>query len=263
MIRDALKKHYIGMNKEFRHRGEEPGRLENFSDACFALAITLLLISTSPPTNFMQVKRFVYDLIPFAFCIAVIVAIWHQHFIFFFRYGLRNGKIITLNAIFLVIVLFYVYPLKFLTQLVLFPIAALTGNETMLLELSGKIKWSTDVADLMIIYGMGYSGIFFTLMMMYSYALKNAGQLELNAIERFDTEVSIGTNRLMAIIPLISVLLVWMFRNHWSAGLIGGMTYFLFPIVMPLYGRRVNKRRIKLLALATTRTAPVTDQITA
>ena len=42
MIRDGLKKHYIGMNKEFRYRGEKPRRLENFNNAVFALAITLL-----------------------------------------------------------------------------------------------------------------------------------------------------------------------------------------------------------------------------
>jgi uncharacterized membrane protein len=261
MIRDAIKKHYIGMNKEFRNRGEEPGRLENFSDACFALAITLLLISTSPPTNFLQVKRFVYDLIPFAFCIAVIVAIWHQHFIFFFRYGMRNGKIIALNSIFLVIVLFYVYPLKFLTHLMLFPIALLTGNEALLEELSGKVKWSTDVGDLMIIYGTGYSAIFFILMMMYSYALKNADELELNEIEKFDTEVSIGTNRLMAIIPLVSVLLAWLFHDHWYAGLIGGMTYFLFPIVMPLYGQRVENRRKNILKAINAHNTSVTEEV--
>jgi uncharacterized membrane protein len=262
MIRDGLKKHYIGMNKEFRHRGEEPGRLENFSDACFALAITLLLISTSPPTNFEQIKRFVYDLVPFLVCIAVIVAIWHQHFIFFFRYGLRNGRIIALNTFFLVIVLFYVYPLKFLARLMLYPFALATGNQTLLQELSGTIKWKTDVGDLMIIYGVGYAGIFFILTMMYNYALKNADELALNEIERFDTEVSVVANRLMTIIPLISVLLAWIFRNHWSAGMIGGMTYFLFPIVLPLYGKRVEKKRNKLL-MAIKAQAPATEQISA
>ena len=123
MIRDAIKKHYLGLNKEFRFRGEEPGRLENFSDAVFALAITLLLISTSPPTNFVQIKRFVWDIIPFCVCITLILLIWHEHFVFYFRYGIRSGRVIVLNTLFLVIVLFYVYPLKFLTKLILIPIA--------------------------------------------------------------------------------------------------------------------------------------------
>ncbi len=66
MVREALGKHYIGMNKEFRFRGEEPGRLENLSDGVFALAITLLLISTNAPSNFDQLKKFAWELIPFS-----------------------------------------------------------------------------------------------------------------------------------------------------------------------------------------------------
>ncbi|HWA33946.1 MAG TPA: TMEM175 family protein [Cyclobacteriaceae bacterium] len=246
------------MNKEFRHRGEEPGRLENFSDACFALAITLLLISTSPPTNFLQIKRFVYDLIPFVFCIAVILAIWHQHFVFFFRYGLRNGKIVALNSIFLVIVLFYVYPLKFLARLILYPIALLTDNQALIQEFSGVIEWK-DVGDLMIIYGLGYAGVFFTLMLMYRYALKMADQLELSEIEKFDTEVSVKTNMLMGIIPLISVMVAWILRGHWTAGMIGGLVYMLYQIVMPIYGKRVDKRRNKFLTAL--KTVPATGEI--
>ena len=85
MMREVFVKHNFGLNKEFRFRGTEPGRLENFSDACFALAITLLLISTSPPTNFSHLQRFVWDLIPFCLCITLILLIWRHHFYLFLQ----------------------------------------------------------------------------------------------------------------------------------------------------------------------------------
>ena len=43
MIREALKNHYIENEDGFRYRGQEPGRLENFSDAVFALAEAILI----------------------------------------------------------------------------------------------------------------------------------------------------------------------------------------------------------------------------
>src|SRR5690606_4445590 len=117
MIREVLKNHYIGMNKEFRFRGEETTRIETLSDAVFALAITLLLISTTPPITFYQLQAFTKDLVPFAICITLISLIWYEHFIFFIRYGFRNKYIVFLNILLLFIVLFYVYPLKFLAKL--------------------------------------------------------------------------------------------------------------------------------------------------
>lgn len=71
-----------------------------------------------------------------------------------------------LNTLFLVIVLFYVYPLKFLARLILIPIAYLTGNDNLLAEFSGMIR-GEDIGDLMIIYGVGAAGVFFILMLMY------------------------------------------------------------------------------------------------
>jgi uncharacterized membrane protein len=242
MLRDELKKHKIGLNKEFRYRGEGPGRLENFSDAVFALAITLLLISTNPPSNFEQIRRFVYELVPFLLCIAFIIVIWHEHYIFFFRYGLRNGKIILLNTLFLSLVLFFVYPLKFLARLILFPIASIFQDGELFNSLTGMIT-PHDIDDLMIIYGIGAACVFFVLMMMYKYALKHAIDLELNEIEKFDTRTKIRTNLLMGIIPVVSVLLAFIFRNSWLAGPVAGFAYSLYPLVMTIHGKRIDRQR--------------------
>jgi uncharacterized membrane protein len=245
MIREALSQNYS--NSEFRFRGKEPGRLENFSDAVFALAITLLLISTSPPVNFDQIKRFTYELLPFLLCITLIILIWREHFIFFLRYGLRDGKMIALNTLFLVIVLFYVYPLKFLTKLILGPLAQVVNNQPLLEEIRGMIK-GEDMGQLMIIYGVGAAAVFLVLMQMYRYALKRADDLELNEIERFDTKTSIRINLLMALVPVLSVILSFIFINSWLAGPISGFTYILYTPIMFVHSRRMDRNRKKLLA---------------
>jgi uncharacterized membrane protein len=230
----------------FKMRGREPGRLENFSDAIFALAITLLLISTTPPSSFEQIKRFAFDLIPFLLCIILIVSIWYEHYTFFLRYGLRSRKIVMLNTLFIVIVLFYVYPLKFLTRLLLYPIAYLFGNDSITAELANMIK-GEDIADLMIIYGIGASGIFLVLMLMYRYALKSADELKLTRLEVFDTQTKINTNFIMGIIPLLSVLIAFILRGNWMAGMFSGFTYFLITPAMMIQGKMMSKKRKLLL----------------
>lgn len=234
-------------NKEFRFRGKEPGRLENFSDACFALAITLLLISASPPNNFVQIQRFVWELIPFTICIIFIVLIWYEHFLFYYRYGLRTPKVIVWNSLFLVIVLFYVYPLKFLARLFLIPVSIVFGASELRADISSTIKGS-DMAELMIIYGLGASATFFVIMFMYRVALNDAEQLHLNEIEIFDTKASIRTNFLMAIIPLISVSMALIFRNSPTlAGTIAGFSYFLYTPVMWWNGNKMQSKRKQVL----------------
>ncbi len=244
-MRELIINNKKATNEGFRFRGKEPGRLENFSDAVFALAVTLLLISTTPPTNFEQIKRFSFELIPFLLCIALIISIWHEHYVYFLRYGLRNGKIIVLNTLFLVIVLFYVYPLKFLTKLILYPIGYLVNEQSIMDDLAKMIR-GEDMADLMIIYGLGASGVFFVLMLMYRYAHQQADELDLSELERFETKVKVRSSLLMSLIPLISVLVAFCFRGHWLAGMLGGFTYFLYTPVMIFHGRHVDRERKKL-----------------
>lgn len=235
-------------NKEFRYRGKEPGRLENFTDACFALAITLLLISTSPPTSFEQVRRFVWELIPFTICIVFIVLIWYEHFIFFFRYGLRTPKVIVWNSLFIIIVLFYVYPLKFLARLFLIPVSMLFGADDLRGDIISTIK-GTDIGELMIIYGLGACATFLVVTQLYRIALSKAKDLQLNEVEIFDTKASMRANFLMAVIPFFSALMAIVFQsNPFLAGVIPGFSYFLYMPIMWIHGSRVEKQREKLLA---------------
>jgi uncharacterized membrane protein len=248
MLRDAVAAQVSASNKEFRYRGIEPGRLENFSDACFALAITLLLISTSPPSSFIQVKKFVWEIIPFGLCITLVLMIWHQHFIFFYRYGLRDTKVLVMNGLFLVIVLFYVYPLKFLTRAILLPLTAIFDAEDFHLELR-QIYGGGSMDELMIIYGLGAAAVFLVMALLYRYALNKAEQLGLSEIEKFDTKTSMQANVLMASIPLISVIIAMSIQSpNWS-GLLSGLSYFLYSPAMTIFWRRKVKARNRLLAI--------------
>lgn len=247
MIRDGLKRHYIGMNKEFRYRGEDGGRLEAISDSVFALAIALLLISTSAPEKFEDIVKFTYELLPFAFCISLIILIWHEHVIYFLRYGLRNPKIIFFNTIFLFIVLYYVYPLKFLTKMLSLPIMYFfSGNKKFIADLTTMIH-GDQVGDLMIIYGIGAAMIFLTLAWMYQYAGKKHEELGLDEIERFDTNTSMKSNLLMASIPILSVLITLLFKNNMFVGAYAGFAYFLYTPVMFWFFGRSSKKRKKLI----------------
>jgi uncharacterized membrane protein len=235
------------MNKEFRYRGEEPTRIETLSDAGFALAIGLLLISTSPPTTFDELIEFTKDLVPFGLCIILISMVWFQHFIYFIRYGFRNTTIVLLNTLLLFLLLFYVYPLKFLTKFLVIIYSALLGIDRHAGDVLQKMIAMENIPSLMIIYGLGADGIFMVLMLMYMYALKKAKELELNELETFDTRASIYGNAIMAGIPLCSVLLAAIIPGvGWSSNL-SGFIYILYWPLMSLYSRRVEKKRKLIL----------------
>lgn len=256
MVRSAVKKHFIGMNKEFRYRGEDSTRIEALSDSVFALAIGLLLISTSAPGTFQELLVFTQDLLPLAMCIALITLVWFEHFKFFIRYGFRSGRIVMLNTILLFLLLFYVYPLKFLTKLLvkiyyglISPLFGVNTNVGM--EINPMIT-AGEMNRLMVIYGLGAASLFFILMLMYQYAFKQRLELELNEIELFDTKVSITSNLLMGSIPILSVFLALVIPNPIVGSAVSGFSYFLYWPVMTLYGKHSEKRRKEILNLLVT-----------
>src|SRR5262245_16122686 len=90
-------------------------RLEAFSDAVFALALTLLVVSLDVPKTQKDLIDLLRGFLPFALMFAMVCWIWYQHNVFFRRYSLQDAWTIALNSLLLFLILFYVYPLKFVT----------------------------------------------------------------------------------------------------------------------------------------------------
>ena len=80
----------------------------------FAFAVTLLVVSLEVPRTFHELAETMKGFVVFAVCFALLIVIWREHYVFFRRYGLQDAGTVWLNAALLFVVLFYVYPLKFL-----------------------------------------------------------------------------------------------------------------------------------------------------
>src|SRR5690606_6106936 len=158
--------------------------------------------------------------------------------------------VLVINTAFLVIVLFYVYPLKYIAKGMLIPIGYLFEKDELLDRLIPMFM-GIQIADLMIIYGLGYAIVFIILALMYRYALTKAADLELNEIECFDTRTSFTTNLMLSTVPLISVAMAIIFHDDRYVGFYSGFSYFLYPPVMWIYGRSIDKKRKPLLETTT------------
>lgn len=245
-MQQNAKKKIIGLDEKFNYRGQNQSRVETLSDAVFALAITLVVLSSTVPETFRELWVSMSDIIPFALSIALIIVIWFQHAHFFLKYGLQDRLTIFLNTILLFLVLVYVYPLKFLTRLLVQIYGELFG----LLEtgLAGFGNYSqANMQLLMIYYGLGAFLIFMTLWLMYRRAFSLSDRLELNAYEKFATRTSMYANLLLASVPLLSVLMAWIdpFGNYISF-MVAGFLYFLYIPVMSIFGSRARKKKKRM-----------------
>jgi uncharacterized membrane protein len=163
----------------FRVRGGEVTRLESFSDAVFGFALTLLVVSLDVPKTFDDLFNTMRGFPAFAVCFLLLAMIWNSHYKFCRRYGLDDiaTRVITLVMLFLV--LFYVYPLKFLFNLSL-------GN--MLNEPVSPLRVTfSQLSALLTIYALGFIAVYGAFALLYLHAWHLRDQLELNAVERFDT----------------------------------------------------------------------------
>lgn len=245
MIREKLIARDIGRPADFRWRGHEISRIEGLSDAVFAFAVTLLVVSLEVPKTFTELSLAMRGFGAFAISFALLFIVWFNQYKYFRRYGLQDNVTVLLNAVLLFVVLFYVYPLKFLFS---YLVNQVMGGHGEVRLPNGNIEAMVeagDLARLMIIFGIGYVAIFAVFILLHWHALKKRAQLQLNELEVFDTRSSIQESGLNCSIGLLSIA-VAAFGGRYSS--LAGPVYMLLGVVMSVNGALMGKRRRRLAA---------------
>jgi uncharacterized membrane protein len=227
----------IGKRQKIEWRSLEPSRLETFSDAVFAFAVTLIIVSLEVPKTFDELFETMKGTVSFAACFAILFNIWNNQNIFFRRYGLNDAWTVTLNGLLLFVVLIYAYPLKFLFGFIFFD-NTFTVNGHM-----HQMINAAQTPTLLLIYGAGFTTIYLLFFLMYLNAKKHAHALKLKDIEIYETNTNIYINLLCVIIGIIAMLLAWVFpfQNAGNSGLfycLIGPAYF---ILFSLRGKKSRK----------------------
>jgi uncharacterized membrane protein len=193
----------VGATRGFRWRGgREISRLEGLSDAVFAFAITLLVVSLEVPRTFDDLMLTMRGFVAFGICFALLFGIWYEQYVFFRRYGLEDRTVVTLNAMLIFVVLFYVYPLKFLFTVL---VASIFGISSSPPGHAVAIRSLEDMRQLMMVFDAGYIAVFLLFAVLYLHAYRQRRALDLNAIERFDTRESIWSAALQIGVAVVSL----------------------------------------------------------
>jgi uncharacterized membrane protein len=224
---------------QFRMRGKEIHRVEALSDAVFAFSVSLLVVSLEVPQTFNELKIILKGAIPFFATVAMVFLFWYQQYKYFRYYGLNDRFIIFLNLAYLAMILFYVYPLKFLFSLLLF---AWTGLNLFpeAMEKGLTIISRNDFSQLIILFSIGYCMIWLLVFFMYKRALHFRQKLELNPFEVLCTHKEISgaiCNAAIGLAAIFPALAGW----H----MIAGICYLSIPVTMTFndwFYKRKEKR---------------------
>jgi uncharacterized membrane protein len=235
MIRKLFSSGHTTGSGSIRKRDFEVQRIETFSDAVFAFAVTLLIVSLEVPKSFEDLLTSMRGFFAFGISFTALILIWAEQHRFFRNYGMEDGWTIALNGALLFIVLFYTYPLKFLFTLI-FSDQIYGPNKSPM-----KIT-AHQIPTLMMIYALGFIAIYFVFFLLYFNAYKKSKTLGFTPLKKFDCKTDMYKEIIMVCTGICSLIFCLLLTVE-NSGLAGLIYLLLFPAFTIFYTFRIRIRK--------------------
>jgi uncharacterized membrane protein len=241
MLRRRLAQRRIGGEEGFSWRGEDVLRIEALADAVFGFALTLLVVSLEVPNTFDELLATMRGFFAFAISGWLLYSVWFDHYMYFRRYGLQDSLTMHLSSVLLFVVLFYVYPLKFLFTALM---DQLLGFSTQVGSSTGDVVETIRAGQwplLLVLFGVGFVVVQLVFFLLYwrAYALREL--LKLDAYEASRTRQEIQGYLLLAGVGLSSIAIALLGGEE--AISLAGWVYLLSWPLMTMHGYIMARRR--------------------
>jgi len=224
----------VPVKKGFRQRGMNMTRLETFTDAAFAFAVTLLVISVDDvPRSYEEFLAALKQIPAFIACFLQLMLFWWGHHTWSRRFGLEDGASMLCSLALVAAVLIYIYPLRVIFSAFF---ANATGGvlpEPFPLDVS-------QIGFMFIVFGAGFSTLAGLLVVLHGLALRRRNTLLLSPLEVFQTKGEMIGWSIAAATGLVSTLLAIALPEDMAPA--AGFVYWSLAVSLPSFGYWFERR---------------------
>lgn len=194
-------------------------RLDAFTDAAFAFAVSLLVIGgAGAPTDFQALVGALGDIPAFAFGFAVVLMFWFAHVRWRRLRGEGDWRSLLLTLLLVFLVLIYIQPLR-----------AMAAATSVFFTGQGR-GFAGDLPGLFAVYGTGFVAMALTVAALYWDALRNDA---LDGEGRAAARGEIGIWLILAGTGIVSILI-----SLTPFGKFAAFAYSTLPLTIGLFARR-------------------------
>lgn len=229
-----------------RQEYRQSGRLDNFVDAAFAFAITLLVISgANMPRNVDALVEALRGVPAFAACFAQLAFFWHGHVRWRETFGLTDRKGLLLSLLLVFFALIFVFPLHLVFSGLFNNLSGgfLSSDAASFGDGAGGLH---QLKTLFVCYGLSYACMGGTVWMLFRHGARSASHLPDTTV--VELHVSAATWAFAALVGIFSMLVaLFAPAAMWVA--VAGVSYALLSLTGMVASRTRRRTEMRLAGI--------------